>query len=81
MAKHDDKRQEESERIIDRIQVESDSGFVNMTTRRLEGHLGAKDADQNDWAEVWGTRIGRTIGAVVTVAAIIYLFQYLVSPT
>lgn len=81
MAKHDDRQQEESRRIIDRIQAESDSGNVVSRTTRLEGHLGARDADQHDWAEVWGTRIGRTIGAVVTVAAIIYLFQYLFSPT
>lgn len=80
MATGDNDRKQESERIIDRIQVESDSGFINRTTRKLGGHLGAEDVDQNDWAEVWGTRIGRTIGAVVTVAAIIYLFQYLVTP-
>lgn len=70
----------ESRRIIARIQEESDRSFLGRTARRFESHLGAKDADQADWADVWGTRIGRIIGAVAVVTAFIWLIQYLLAP-
>jgi hypothetical protein len=77
----DEKRERESRRIIDRINDESEtSGVAARTARRLGDHLSAADADQRDWAEVWGTRIGRTIGALVVVVLFLYLWNYLMSP-
>ena len=77
----DDQKKRESQRIIDRIQKESEGGgMLGSTVRRVENHLGAKDADQNDWAEVWGTRIGRSIGAFVVVVLFIYLVNFLLNP-
>lgn len=82
MASESDRRQQESKRVLDRIEAESaTAGPVGRTVRRVENHLGAADADQRDWQEVWGTRIGRTIGAVVTVGAVIWLIRYLLGQT
>lgn len=78
MAKSKDRREDESRRIINQVQAETDAGsLVGRTMRRLENHLGANDADQNDWAEVWGTRIGRSIGAFIVVATFIWLFRWM----
>lgn len=77
----DDKRQRESQRILNRIQDESETtGIAGRTARRVGDHMRAADADQRDWAEVWGTRIGRTIGAVVVVVLFLYLWSYLTGP-
>ena len=81
MAKRRDQNETESRRIIERVQQESETGILGRTARRFENHIGAKDADQSDWAEVWGTRIGRTLGAIAVVTAFIWLVQYLLAPT
>lgn len=82
MTRPEDKQNKsESQRILDRIQKETEgSGILGSAVKRAENHLSAKDADQQDWAEVWGTRIGRSIGAFVVVVLFIYLVNYLVSP-
>jgi hypothetical protein len=78
---NDDQRNIESKRILDRLESETEnSGLLGGAAKRLESHLGAKDADQNDWAEVWGSRIGRSIGAVVVIILFLYLWNYLMSP-
>ncbi len=46
---------------------------------RARNHIGAADADQRDRIEVWGTRIGRAIGAVVVCALLFWLFSMLVA--
>jgi hypothetical protein len=76
----DGDRSAESRRILDRVAREADSsGFaiVGRTADRARGHLSAADADQRVWAELWGTRIGRTIGAVVTVALVAWALSLL----
>ena len=72
----DDRRAEQSRRILDRIAKESEAGGRSPVTRgaeRMRGHLGASDADQTDAIEVWGTRIGRALGLVVFVALVGWL--------
>ena len=77
----DGDRDAESRRILDRVAREQHSGlgFLGRGTERARGHLAADDADQNDWIEVWGTRIGRAIGIVVIIAVLIWLVSYLAS--
>jgi len=73
-------RSAESRRILDRIASETDySGFAGRAALRTRNHLEAKDADQSDWAELWGTRIGRTVGAAVTVAVIAWAISLLLA--
>ena len=77
----DGDRDAESRRILDRVAREQHSGlgFLGRGTERARGHLAANDADQNDWIEVWGTRIGRTMGAIVIVAFLVWIVSYLAS--
>ena len=77
----DGDRDAESRRILDRVAREQHSGlgFLGRGTERARGHLAADDADQNDWIEVWGTRIGRAIGIVVIVAFLVWAVSYLAS--
>jgi hypothetical protein len=72
----------ESRRILDRVAREADtSGFaiVGRTAERARDHFSAADADHNDWAELWGTRIGRTIGIVAIVALLAWAVGMLVA--
>lgn len=71
----DGDRAAESQRILDRIRQEADtSGFsiLDRTVGRGRDHLTAADADQTDWAEVWGTRIGRMVGAALVCALFLW---------
>ena len=63
-----------------RAKQHSGLGFARPRRRAgARGHLAADDADQNDWIEVWGTRIGRAIGIVVIVAFLVWVLNYLAS--
>ncbi len=78
----DHDRSAESRRILDRLARESDSGafsVVNRSAEQARSHLAADDADQNDWAEVWGTRIGRTLAAIFFCAIILWALSLLAS--
>jgi hypothetical protein len=66
----DDDRQAESQRIIGRIGAESEASM----TRRVKDHMAGRDADDKDWAELWGTRIGRWLG----LALLVYLVWWLI---
>jgi hypothetical protein len=79
-ATTDGERSAESRRILDRVAREADSSglaLVGRTVERTRSHLSAADADGNDWAELWGTRIGRAIGAVLTIILIAWAVSVL----
>lgn len=75
----DDGMETEARRILDRVGREStaDYGMVTRGIERTKRHLSAADADQTDNIELWGTRIGRALGLLLIVAAIIWLLFYL----
>ena len=62
-----------------RAKQHSGLGFRAGGTERARGHLAADDADQNDWIEVWGTRIGRAIGISSSSRFLVWLVIYLAS--
>ena len=73
-----DQSEEESRRILERVQQESETvgtSSLRRVAERVKGHISAEDADENEWAEVWGTRIGRTLGAIFAVGLVIYLVK------
>jgi hypothetical protein len=73
-----DPRQRESRRILERVAMEEGgNGAVARAARRVRDHVSAADADKEDWAEYWGTRIGRMLGLVVTVFLLGWLALYL----
>ncbi|MCX7305924.1 MAG: hypothetical protein NTV73_16575 [Hyphomicrobiales bacterium] len=70
----------ESRRILQRVSQEAESGgqsAIDRAAGRARDHLGAKDVDRADWTEYWGTRIGRSIGALFLVGMIVWLLLYL----
>lgn len=70
----------ESRRILDRVKREAQSGgLFGQTMERARRHIGAADADQSDWAEVWGTRIGRTVGVLAVCILLVWAFSLLVA--
>lgn len=75
MADRDDKDREESRRIIERVGAESDASMI----RRIGDHMAARDADRNDWAELWGRRIGRALGVVLLIYLLYWLFNFIVA--
>lgn len=76
----DSQRKAESQRILERVSREAESGgrsVIDRAANRARDHLTAADVERDDWAEYWGTRIGRTIGAVFLVGLIVWLVFYL----
>lgn len=76
----DSERKTESQRILDRVSREAESGgrsALERAAQRAREHVTASDVDRGDWAEYWGTRIGRTIGAVFLLGMIVWLVLYL----
>ncbi len=68
----------ESKRILERVAQESETigtSSVKRVAERVKGHLSAQDTDENQWAELWGKRIGRTLGAIFVVVLIIHLLR------
>ena len=73
MARPDDQGDVESRRILDRVARESaadGASFMVRSTNRVRDHLNASDGDPDDRIETIGTRIGRTIGFLSTLAII-----------
>ncbi|PVB61189.1 hypothetical protein [Labrenzia sp. 011] len=79
-----DKQRQEALRALDRVEAESEtivgSTFVRMADR-ARSHMSAGDKDEDDRVEVWGTRIGRSLGLVFAIGLAIYLFvTYVLAP-
>jgi hypothetical protein len=78
----DGDRDAESRRILDRVERDSHrsrSGIFGGATDWARVHIAADDADPNDWVEVWGTRIGRSIGLVIVVAFLVWVLYSLLA--
>lgn len=76
----DDGRERELRRVLERVSREVEGGSqsaLERTARRVRDHVAAADVDRGDWAEYWGTRIGRTIGALILVGLVVWLVSYL----
>jgi len=74
------KPKSESEHILERVAQESESigkSSFTRTANRITDHLSAAEADENDWAELWGRRIGRGLSVVAFIALAIWLLGYL----
>ncbi|WP_309082643.1 hypothetical protein [Chelativorans sp.] len=71
----DQERQEESRRILERVERDSQS-FLLRSASRARGHFTASEAQGEDWTELWGRRIGRMLGLAFAVALIVWLIAY-----
>ncbi|RWL95889.1 MAG: hypothetical protein E5X80_32785 [Mesorhizobium sp.] len=73
-----ERRDDESEarRILERVARETAPGgasFITRTARSARDHVTAADADRSDPIEVWGTRIGRTLGLIIAIGLLAWL--------
>ena len=73
-------RTAEARRIL--AQVEKDTGIAASSAlaravSRARNHMTGTDADPEDWAELWGTRVGRLLSLAAFVALSIYLYRLL----
>ena len=70
----------EARRILERVEVDSESFGTSSLARsatRARDHFMGADADQDDWTEVWGRRIGRAASLVITIALLFWLVGWL----
>lgn len=78
----DPAEQNESRRILDRVERDSSGGIAGTSVmaravERSKNHLAAGDADQSDPIELWGTRIGRALGLILVAGLAVWLILYL----
>jgi hypothetical protein len=65
----------ESKRILRQVNRDADhAGFAPID--RLQNHLSANDIDKADPLEVWGTRIGRSLGLVIMVSLLLAIILW-----
>ncbi len=79
MVEHD-RQAEEARRELARLKEEGGlfaTPAMKSRTRSIRGHFAASDADQKDAIEVWGTRVGRGLGAVALVFLVVWLVIHL----
>jgi hypothetical protein len=79
MSDQDRNREAESRRILDRVEREAEAGGSRLSraAMRARDHIAAEDADKSDWAEYWGTRIGRSLGIMILVGLLIWLILFI----
>ena len=78
MTKSDDDNEAEAMRVLKRVEQESEvlgASSMRRTAEQMKNHMGAKDANQEDLAEVWGTRLGRIFSVIFFIFLVIYLIN------
>lgn len=74
----EDEREKEAARILEQVARDTEgvgTSSMRRIAERVRDHVSAEDADQNEWAEVWGTRIGRILSIVFFVVLVVYLVR------
>lgn len=71
----DEERSAEARRILDRAASETESLGTSALARAAR-HLAGADAPQDDRLEVWGRRIGRTLGFIFALYLVVTLVDH-----
>lgn len=79
MSGDNENRQAESRRILDRIAREADADGASATERRNRPVHTGESADSEDWAEYWGTKIGRALGLLLLIGLLIWMIRFLMN--
>lgn len=79
MPRNENQREEESRRILERVKRESEpvGGFAGRAARAVDDALTGDAAKSDDWAECWGTRIGRLLGYLFVLFLLGWLVAFL----
>jgi hypothetical protein len=59
--------QDESRRILDRVGAET------------EARMPSPGGEGDDWAELWGKRIGRVLSFVLLGVAVVWLYDFIIA--
>ncbi|MGB7432528.1 MAG: hypothetical protein WA921_08690 [Ahrensia sp.] len=76
----DEERARESQRVLERVSRESETIATSSLARvakQATDHISGADADQDDKAELWGKRVGRSMGIVAAVVLLVMLINWL----
>jgi hypothetical protein len=73
MSKRPHHDEAESRRILNRVGAEAEATMAQRVKRRVSDHMAARDAPEDDWVEVWGSRIGRAFGVVFFLGLVVWL--------
>lgn len=76
----DEENAREAMRVLDRVSRESETlatSSLARIARQASDHMAGADADQHDPAEVWGRRVGRSMGVVAAIVLLVMLIQWL----
>lgn len=76
----DEDRKAESDRILGNVRRDSDVVGTSALARSVEragDHFAARDADQKDFAELWGTRIARLASVIAFIVLALWLISFL----
>ena len=73
-------QEREARRILDHMNAEAAPGGLaaNRSVFQKAGdHFSAKEAANEDAAEIWGRRIGRGFGLILFFVLLLYLFNFI----
>lgn len=76
----DEERAREAKRVLDRVSRESETiatSSLARVARQATDHISGADADQDDKAELWGKRVGRSLGIVAAIVLLVMLINWL----
>lgn len=77
MSERETKHEDEARKILRRVETDNASfltGSIETAREKAATHFSAGDADRNDRASLWATRIGRALGLVFFILLVINLF-------
>lgn len=76
----DEERAREAKRVLDRVSRESETiatSSLARVARQATDHISGADADQDDKVELWGKRVGRSLGIVAAIVLLVMLINWL----
>ncbi|MHB2168393.1 hypothetical protein [Alsobacter sp. R-9] len=73
--RREEERAEEARRTLERLSAETET-VGHSALARAARHFGANDAPEGDRIELWGRRIGRSLGLVFALYLIWTIVQY-----
>lgn len=69
----DEERRAESRRILERVDRDSES-LLMRSAARARDHFTAREAEGEDWTELWGRRLGRALAVVFAIFLLAWLW-------
>jgi len=68
----------ESKKILNRVANEAETvgaSSMKRVAERAKDNMPVDNANENEWAEKWGTRIGRGLGFLFVIILVVHLVR------